>query len=124
MVAIKAFIEDWLKDPEFYCDNCGMKFYPHIHVQESCCETPMFGRNIDHTMMFIKANHSFKKTLKKRTGASEKGSMRMAVNMPRRLYDDLSAYFKRFYKEKLFNDHKEMRQFMRAFPQFCVPEDV
>jgi hypothetical protein len=123
VIAIKAFLNEWLKDPTFYCGNCLTKFNPNFHVIESCCETPAFGRNIDHTRLVIKDNLRMKKDLLNETGATSKGVMRLGVNIPPQLYYDLERYFKA-HGEKFLADNKELREFMKAFPMFCIPNKI
>ena len=124
MTAAKALMNDWLKDQTFYCANCGDRWFPEVHIHESCCQEPLFGRNIDHTMMLVKLNKEVTKDLKKSTGATENDSMRLGVNMPPQLYSILNNYFKKHGEKGLFNDQKDLRKFMRAFPQFTIPERI
>lgn len=123
MTAIRAFINDWLKDQTFYCGNCLETWNPNFHVIESCCENPAFGRNIDHTRAVVKENARIRSNLKKVTAATDNNVMRYGVNLPPKLFHDLTMYF-RNHGEKLFNTPREMRDFMRSFPQFCIPEKV
>ena len=116
--AIKSFVNTWLKDTRYYCNNCGEEWNEHFHIYESCCENPQFGRNIDHTKGLIEQNKETRAGQLKDTGATEKNTWRAAVSLPPRLYSDLERYFGQ-YGEKLFNDNAELRAFMREFPQFC-----
>jgi len=116
--AIKSYINTWLKDERFYCNNCGEDWYAPIHMKESCCENPQFGRNIDHTKGLIIQNEQLRKDQLKDTGATETNTWRACLSLPPRLYSDLERFFGQ-YGEKLFNDEKEMRKFMKEFPQFC-----
>lgn len=118
MLAIKSFINTWLKDQQFYCNNCGENFDPGYHAAYSCCENPQFGRNIDHTKGLMAQNESMREMQKKETGATDDNTWRACLSIPPRLYEDLTRYFKG-YGEKLFNDERDIRAFMKAFPQFC-----
>lgn len=123
VIAIKSFLSEWLKDPTFYCGNCLERWNPNYHTIESCCESPAFGRNIDHTRAVIKDNKRIKDTLLKETGANKDSTFRMGVNLPPQLYYDLDRYFKA-HGEKFLSDQKELREFMRAFPMFCIPNKI
>lgn len=121
--AIQGIINEWLKDPTFYCGNCGERFNPNFHIYESCCENPMFGRNIDHTRLLVKVNKQVTDKALKKTGAGKNNSFRYAINMPAGLFNMLEGYFKK-HGEKLFNDNKELHTFMRKFKAFTIPEEV
>lgn len=120
--AIDAFINEWLKDKTVYCGNCLQRATPELAV-ESCCHNPALGRNVDHLMAVIKDNVEIRKTMLKDTGATKDNSLRFGVNIPQQLYQDLEAYFKQ-YGEKLFNDKKELREFMRKFPSLSIPKKI
>ena len=123
MVAIQGVINEWLKDQTFYCGNCGEKLNPKFHIYESCCENPMFGRNVDHARLLVKQNQEITKGAFKKTGATKDGDFRYAVSLPAGLHTMLDNYFKK-HGEKLFNDTKELHQFMRKFKAFTIPEEV
>lgn len=123
MTAIQSFLNEWLKDQTFYCGNCGEYFNKNFHIYESCCENPMFGRNLDFTKAIVDENKRAQKNATKKTGASKDTTFRYSVNMPARLYKDLDAYFKS-HGEKLFSSPKELHQFMKKFKAFTIPEEV
>lgn len=121
--AIKSFIGVWLKDQRFYCNQCGEEWNEQFHIYESCCQTPQFGRNMDHTKGLIEQNKLSQATRAKTTGATEDNTFRSAVSLPPRLYSDLEGFFEQ-YGEKLFNDNTELHAFMKEFPQFCSCKEV
>jgi hypothetical protein len=123
MVAIQGIINEWLKDQTFYCGSCGEKLNPAFHIYESCCENPMFGRNVDHARLIVKVNKQTTDGTLKKTGAGKDNTFRYSINMPASLYQMLENYFKK-HGEKLFNDTKELHQFMRKFKAFTIPEEV
>lgn len=127
--AAKAFVNTWLKDPTFYCNYCGLDYHPSpVDTGEGvydqlCCESPEIGRNIDHTRGCVKQNQEKQKELIKNTGANKDDTMRHGLSMPPRLYQDLKKYFGT-YDEKFLDTPKELHEFMRAFPQFCIPHKI
>lgn len=127
MDAIKAFVNTWLKDQTFYCNNCGIDYFPDVVdtgegvYQNLCCDDPNIGRNIDHTKAIIDQNSNIRSDLDKSTAATKDGSIRFAVSLPPRLYNDLKRYFEG-YGEKFLDTPSELKSFMRNFPQFCIPE--
>lgn len=123
MEAIKAFVNTWLKDNTFYCGNCGEELMPHFHKYEPCCENMQMGRNKDHVFGIIKQN---KETMAKQNnefGSNEEKSFRFGASLPPKLLQDLEIYFKG-YGEKLFNNNKEFRAFLKEFPAFKVCQKI
>ena len=121
--AIKSFITTWLKDQRVYCNNCGEQWNKDIHLYESCCENPQFGKNIDHCYGLLKQNKETKLSRLKTTGATDNNNIRFAVSLPPRLYADLETFFAQ-YDEKLFNNKNDLRKFMKEFPEFCSCQTV
>ena len=119
LLSIKSFISKWLQDSRYYCNNCGEEWMPALHLHESCCENPQFGKNIDHCMGLLKQNKQTKVDQLKETGATADNAWRSAISLPPRLYADLEQFFGR-YDEKLFNNNRELRAFMKEFPQFST----
>jgi hypothetical protein len=119
--AVRAFINTWLKDQTFYCNNCGENWNP---LTFPCCENPQIGRNIDHTKGVIKQNKMWRQTRKNKHASTDDKSIRWGISMPPRLLYDLERYFKTQYNEKLFNNNKELYKFMKEFPEFCVCVEV
>jgi len=121
---IKSFINNWLKDQTFYCNYCGNDFDPIKYALKSCCDNPQIGRNIEHVMGVCKQNQAIKEEQMNDYGATKDLKMRAAVSMPPRLMEDLERFFKDNYQEKLFNDNKELRNFMKHFPQFTLAKKI
>ena len=152
--ATHAFINFWLGDKTPYCNNCGENYTaccnnPHpvlikrtlddgsetkeavvLHCKNcdaeiwQCCENPQIGTNKDHTYALIKQNKEMAKNRLRDTASNETKTMRWGISLPPRLYHALDRYFEVSFKEKLFNDKKQMHEFMRKFKQFCIPERV
>ena len=52
-------------------------------------------------------------------GSNDNMSFRYGASLPPKLLQDLELYFKG-YGEKLFNNNKEFRAFLKEFPAFKV----
>jgi len=117
----KSVINLWLEDPTIYCNNCGQDF--NKEFPEACCENVQLGRNFDHAYGLFQQNKVRREMQKNRYAATEDMTMRACVSLPPKLLQTLEAFFKK-YDEKLFNNDKELKQFMRKFPQFTVPESI
>ena len=124
--AIKAFINLWLKDPRWYCNNCGQNYgYQELPKPPfTCCKEPQVGRNIDHTKGVISQNKDIRESRKNDYGSDEGKNMRWGVSMPPMLLQDLEKYFKKHYEQKLFENREELHSFMKNFPQFSVCRKV
>jgi len=124
--AARAFINTWLKDKSIYCNYCGLPYNPKDVTEEGhwikCCEDPQIGRNIDHTIGVIKQNKELRKIQNNSTASTKSKAMRYALSMPPSLYRALNDYFLKMYKQKIFDNTKELRTFMKEFPAFCIPE--
>jgi len=120
MDAIKAFINLWIKDPTWYCNNCGSKYGEKPKPPFSCCEEPQVGRNIDHTKGIISQNKVIRDTRANDFGSNKAKDVRWGVSLPPVLLSDLEKYFKTYYNEKLFENREEMHKFARAFPVFAT----
>lgn len=126
-IAVRSFINYWLKDKTYYCNVCGMPFDPRDKENghwKPCCEEPQIGRNIDHCMGVVKQNKELQKVRINDVGSTKDKSFRWGISMPPRLMKDLEDHFRSKYKEKLFNDQKELRQFMKEFPAFMVAKKI
>lgn len=121
---IRNFINLWLKDNTFYCNNCGEVFNPAIHIDESCCEDPQIARNIDHIKGLTKQNKEIRDSLKNDYASNESKTMRLGISLTPKLLRDLEQYFRKEYNEKLFNNTKELHSFMRAFPEFTIAKKI
>lgn len=116
--AIRAVINTWLKDQTIYCNHCGLDS-KYFLVDESCCENPQVGRNIDHMMGGIKQNRILRDVAKNEYGSNKDKTMRFAVSLPPRLLMTLEEYFDK-HNEKLFNNQDELHKFMKEFPALCT----
>ena len=115
LLTIRAYISKWLGDSRYYCNNCGEEWLPALHLHESCCENPQFGKNIDHCMGLLKQNKNTKVDQLKETGATADNTFRSAVSLPPRLYADLTQFFRR-YDEKLFNNNRGIKSIYEGVP--------
>jgi hypothetical protein len=121
-LALKAFINGiWLKDQNYYCNYCGRDY---VKGEPSCCENPQIGRNIDHCRGLIKQNKEIQNSRLRETASNETKTMRWGISIPPRLYHDAEQYFKKQHNEKLFNDNKELRAFMKEFKCFTIPSKI
>lgn len=120
MDAIRAFINMWLKDPTWYCNNCGKKYGLGLSPKPpfNCCTEPQVGRNIDHTKGIIKQNAEIRKSRKNDFASNNTKDMRWGVSLPPTLIHDLEKYFRKTYDEKLFENREELHKFMKEFPAF------
>jgi hypothetical protein len=122
-LACRNFINLWLSDPTLYCNNCGMPFHAAHFRDSPCCDTPQVGRNFDHMKGLFDQNKRRREAQKNRYGSTDKKDMRVCVSIPARLLTDLERFFKQ-HGEKLWNDDKELKQFMVRFPEFRVPQET
>jgi len=99
------------------CYNCGA-------VIEPCCENPQIADNRTHTFALIKQNREMTKIRKNRFASTTSKELRWGVSMPPRLYHCLDKYFRNQIKEGLFSKQDDLRQFMRKFRAFRIPENV
>ncbi len=117
----KSIINIWLDDPTIYCNNCGENF--NAEFPEKCCDNVQLGRNFDHAYGLFQQNIERRKMQINIYGSTKDKTMRACVSLPPKLMQILEGFFKK-YDEKLFNNDKELKQFMRRFPQFTVPESI
>jgi hypothetical protein len=123
MDAIEAAMNLWLHDETFYCNSCGTDFNWAEFAKEHCCDNPKIGRNKEHFRALVKQNKYIQQTRKNNLASIDDLSMRWGISLPPRLLFFLEGYFKR-YGEKFLNNNKELRQFMKRFPYFRIPERV
>jgi len=121
MNAIRAFINEWLKDTSLYCANC-MK--PYRGPEYDCCDDKYIVDRCKRVADFVRANKDERELLFFETGASKSKSIRFSIRMPYELMKALQKYFKETYQEGFLDDKKEARLFMREFPQFCACNKV
>jgi len=123
MDAVAAAINLWLHDETFYCNNCGIDFDWTEFTKQQCCENPQIGRNKEHFRALVRQNKVMQQTRKNTLASIDDKSMRWGVSIPPRLMSFLDGYFKR-YGEKLFDDNKDLRKFMKKFPYLRIPERI
>jgi len=100
--AYRAFINTLLKDPDIF----------------------------QETYEICQAIKDSRQLLKKGTGASKSGNMRIGLSIPKTILRALEKYERdngrRFFTDE--NDRakakKDMHEFMKKFPEFCRPERV
>jgi len=122
---VEAFINMWLKDDTLYCNNCGLPFHDIKDKSgkwEPCCENPELGTNWSITKRIIEENKELRKTRKNQYASTDKKDFRFKTRIPPKLYHDLTRYFEKEFKQKLFRDKKDATVFARKFPVFRVPD--
>lgn len=67
----------------------------------------------------INQNKAIREMAKNDHGSNEDKTLRFAVSMPPRLLMFLEQYFEN-HNDKLFNDNKELHEFMKEFPALCT----
>jgi len=101
----------------YKCKNCCAEMY-------ICCDNPQVADNKTHTYALIQQNKDIQKSRLHSTAANKTKTMRLGVSLPPALYDALEKYFKETLNEKLFDNKIELREFMKRFPQFTIPERI
>ena len=124
--ALRAFINEWLKDSTQYCNYCGMVYVPCPEgcIEERCCEKPHIGTNIIFLYMLIQENQILREQRANKFASNDDKSMRWGISITPRLLNDLEEYCINTLKEPLWKDKNEMDDFMRSFPEFRVCEKV
>lgn len=124
--ALRAFLAEWIKSDERYCNYCGNIYAdpPDGIAWESCCETPHIGTNLVFLYMLIQENKAIRETRANKFASNKDMSMRMGISITPRLLHDLEEFSINTLKEPLFKDRAEMDDFMRSFPEFRTCEVV
>lgn len=117
----KAYINTWLKDKTKYCNNCNTTYSKSTFP---CCKNPQLGNNMFHTKAVIDQNKEIRQTRRNQYASDEGKNLRWGISLPPRLYGDLRKYFKNECNEKLFRDDKDVKNFMKNFPQFRIPKKM
>jgi hypothetical protein len=120
MKLIRDFINKWLQDPLVYCNNCGM---PHF-VGGPCCDDPCVGTNLQHCWAVIVQNKARQKLRANEYGSNPGKTLRLGASLPEKLIRDLELYFREHHQQKLWNNQKEFRLFLKSFPQFTICERI
>ncbi len=124
--ALRAFIVEWVKSNEVYCNYCGWK---HQEVPEGCepiicCDKPQYGTNAQFLRAIIEQNKDVRETRANDFASNKDKTFRLGISMTPRLLHDLEEYSINTLKEPLLKDAREMNDFMRSFPELCIPERV
>ena len=122
-LACRNYINLWLSDQTIVCNNCGMPYHPAHFKDSPCCDNYQLGRNFDHMKGLFDQNKRRRDAQKNIYGSNEKKNMRVCVSIPPRLLTELERFFKQ-HGEKLWNNDKELKQFMVRFPEFRVPQET
>lgn len=125
-VALRDFINVWVKDPEQYCNYCGTVYAPPPEgiVWDKCCDNPHIGTNLVFLYMLIQENKNIRESRARVTASNGDLTMRWGLSITPRLMHDLEEYSINTLKEPLWKDSSEMEDFMRSFPEFRVCEKV
>lgn len=119
--AIRAVINEWLKDNTLYCDSCGKDYFSQ---RMPCCSSPYILNNFTAMKMIMDECREKKETNLKATAATKSNAMRFSVKMPERLLCTLDNYFKTYGEKGLFRDKRDLHSFMRNFHQLSTAERV
>jgi len=124
--ALRAFIEEWIKDPTLYCSSCGDKYIPCPEGCEPfvCCNRMQICTNLVALWGVIQENKILRETRNNSFASNDKKDFRFAMSLPPKLLFDLEEYSINQLKEPLWQDYSEQNDFMKAFPQLCIPERV
>jgi hypothetical protein len=114
---IRAFINNWLLDPALYCNTCGFPYFP---LEKACCDNPRIGKNIQHCQALLLQIAAERKCNNNEFGSNKDKTLRQAVSLPPDLMQKLEKFCKEKLGEKLFVNSKDLREFMKHFPQFTT----
>jgi hypothetical protein len=118
--AYTAVINECLKDPQLYCNNCGKTFFTG---DSKCCDDPQIGDNAGFCSAIIKQNIETRELAKNCHASFENNAMRHGLSLPPFLYEALKNYEAR-HGAKFLDSKDDINWFMRKFPQFCIPRRV
>ena len=119
--ALKDFIRLWLEDTTPYCNCCGSIF---INDGLDCCETPQIGTNLLLLSALIQENQRIKMSRENDFASNKNKTLRLGISITPRLLHDLEQFSINTLQEPLWKDQAEMNDFMKAFPEFCIPRRV
>lgn len=124
--ALKAFLNEWAKDPEQYCNYCGWIYVkpPEGYPDEPCCEKPHIGTNLTFLWLLIHENKTLRETRNNKFASNEEKNLRWGLSITPRLLHDMEDYCIHTLKEPFLRDKDEMDAFMRSFPQFRTCEVI
>ena len=119
-VAIRAFINEWIKDTTLFCNHCGSVYVPPPEgvEEEPCCDNVQIGTNAQVLYWLIQENKMIRETRANQYASDKKKTMRWGMSMPPRLMHDIEEYCINTLKEPFLDTPQEMNDFMKAFPVF------
>lgn len=125
-VQLRQFIEKWIQDPKLYCSGCGWEYIPTPDGCEPiiCCANMQICTNLVSLYAVIQENKIIRETRANAFASNKDKSIRFGISLPGKLLFDLEGYSANTLKEPLWKDTAEMNDFMREFPQLCIPERV
>jgi hypothetical protein len=118
---IRKFINLWLQEPNIYCANCGMPYFPG---EIACCDVPMVGKNIQHLQALLLEIDARRKIRLNDFSSNSAKTMRLGLSMPPDLIRKLERFCQERFGEKLFVNQKDFRGFCKAFPMFTIMEKI
>ena len=127
MTAVRSLINTMLKDQARYCNHCGENYVKELYP---CCEEARagnhaVGRHIDHCRGVIKDNKRLRQSRLNRYGSTGDKSLRWTLALPPKFLMELEMMWKKIDNgNKLFENQKDVRDFMREFPAFKVCEVI
>ena len=123
---LRQFIEKWIKDPHLYCSNCGEPWRecPEGCEPFICCDRMQICTNLVSLYAVIQENKILRETRGNAFASTKDKSIRMGLSLPPKLLFDLEGFCANTLKEPLWRDYNEMNDFMKEFPQLCIPERV
>lgn len=124
--ALRAFINEWVKDQTVYCNYCGEKYTPAPDGCEEflCCNNRQLGTNAQILYALMIENKRIRESRANQFASNKDKTFRMGISLPPRLLHDLEEYSLNTLKEPLLKDQNEMNDFMRSFPELRTCEVV
>lgn len=132
-VAIRTYINIWLKDSTIYCHTCGAHYTELIR---GCCEFPDYATNAEMTARVIRANKETRDWVDNDFASTKSKSLRLTARIPKKLMMDLEHYLSSQGKQnlpieeflpleekgyfRLFNEQYDDVWFAKHFPAFAV----
>jgi hypothetical protein len=120
-LALRSYVNVWLREPTTYCNMCGNVYHPNW---PPCCENPQIGNNFSLTQALIKENKKIRDSRDNDFASNKTKDIRWGISILPRLLHDLEEYSEKTLKEKLWKDDKELMDFMRAFPEFTIAKSI
>lgn len=118
--AYTAVINELLRDPRLYCNNCGMSYYPN---KPFCCTDPQIGTNWQVVEAVVAEVRELRANAKNEHASFAKGAMRLGLRIPPFIYEALDNYEKSHGRRLIMSD-KDIKWLMKNFPMFCIPRRI